>query len=121
MAGIPFPIKIVRVQTRKTLKLCKTILSFVLPQILMTQIRDLFKNRKIKAKLHAQHCSLGMGTWALKDTHNKQVLRRFHHDCVRSIYGITRWHHQHKGLKLETVLNDLGLDNIVCVKNTLAS
>ena len=83
-----------------------------------------FKNRRIKAKLRAQLylqttvsvVLSGCETWALKDTH-KKLLSRFHHDCARSIYGITRWHHQHKGIKMETVLNDLSLDRLEQILN----
>jgi hypothetical protein len=49
----------------------------------------------------------GCETWALKDTHKL---------CTND-YGITRWHHQHKGIKMETVLNDLGLDRIEQIFN----
>jgi hypothetical protein len=71
-----------------------------IPQLLRAQ---LYKQTVLNILL------FGCETWALtKGQLNR--LTRVHNDCARSIYGITRWHHQHEGAEMLEVLGALLLD-----------
>jgi hypothetical protein len=74
--------------------------SKAIPQLLRAQ---LYKQTVLNILL------FGCETWALTE-HQLGRLTRVHTDCARSIYGITRWHHQHEHVYMEEVLGALLLD-----------
>jgi hypothetical protein len=84
-----------------------------------SKMRNIFKDHRINRDLRVQLYKQivvnivlwGCETWALTEKH-RSLLNRFHHDCARALYGITRWHHQHLGIRIADVLADLNLEPI---------
>ena len=82
-------------------------------------MRPLFRAKYIPMKLRCQfYKSIVLNTliwgcdgWALK-TNDLKNLQRFQNDCARSIYGVTRWHHEHEHLKMDTIYKELDLQPV---------
>ena len=75
--------------------------------------------RRLPVKLRARfYCQgplnkllYGCENWALRQDHRQQLIS-FHHDCARKILGITRYHHQHEGVTMKSVLEQTGLGTL---------
>jgi hypothetical protein len=80
-------------------------------------MRPIFRSKSISSLLGAYLYKqtvlnillFGCETWA-PTKHQLDRLTRFHNDCDRLIYAITRWHHQHEHITMLEVLGVLLLD-----------